>query len=490
MSSGPLALPTKPVQAVLFDLDDTLVDSGHLESFRLNRDRQGLEGALPDLKAPPNMHEQLRRLGQSLPLGVVTTAPRWYAERLLTHLYPDIRWQALVTYGDVQRRKPDPQGLLMAVEQLGLAPSSEIAYVGDQETDLEAARRAGLLPVQARWCCDSVRSATELCLEHPRELACFTASQQLVSSTAERLLTLLQLPGVGRTTVLNVLATASLGLEGFPDEPRVVKALQRPGAWDEAQEEAGKIIASCQATGIQILALGDSLYPKNLAAMGKDQPPLLYVQGQLSQGPALAVIGTREPTAHGLEITRRVATHFAARCSIVSGLALGVDSMAHRAALQAGGHTVAVLGHGHGLVAPKQNEALAEEILSGGGALVSEYPPRTPVRPAYFVERDRIQAGLANATVVVQTDLEGGSWHAARKTLAYGRVLGYPVPTRRDLEAGEPKIQGILLLEEGKAEQKAEHLKCRQVDLGRVIRIASKADYSTFENRTAAMQST
>lgn len=473
-------LPRQPVKAVIFDLDDTLLASGHLESFRLNRDRQGLEKALANLTPPPHLHEQLQRLSQDIPLGLVTMAPRWYAERLLAHLYPDIQWKALVTYSDVQRRKPDPQGLLLAVQQIGLRPSSEIAYVGDQETDLEAARRAGILPVQAVWCVDMIRSEAELSLEHPQELECLQPIRPSVSATAMQLLTLLQLPGVGRVSVLNTLATANLGLGDLPEDPRIVKALQQPDAWEKAQEEAQKIFAACRVDAIQILVPTDEAYPQILQGMGKDQPALIYVQGELSPLPAIAVVGTREPTKHGLEITRRITTHFASDYSIVSGLALGVDSMAHQAAIQAGGHTVAVLGHGHGQVFPKQNTALAAEILNSGGALVSEYPPHTPVRPAYFVERDRIQAGLAGATIMVQTDLEGGSWHAARKSLAYGRILGYPVPTERDINHQESKIQGILLLEQGTPDEMAVQLKCKKADLGKVFRISGKDDYSPF----------
>lgn len=480
MNSGTFPLGRWPVKAVVFDLDETLVASGHLESFRLTRNHRGLEAALATLSTPPHLHDQLRRLGRVVPLGIVTTSPRWYAERLLAYLYPDIQWQAVVTYGDVQRRKPDPEGLLKVVTQLGLQPSKEIAYVGDQETDLEAARRAGLLPVQATWCLASSKSGNELVLERPEELTCLEPAV-MISDAARRLLTLLQLPGVGRTSVLNTLKASSLNFGGQPEEPRINRALQQSGAWEKAQHAAEEIIAACKVQGIQMLSPVDQAYPAILRGMGKDQPALLYVQGHLSALPGLAVIGTREPTKHGLEIGRRITTYFADRYSIISGLALGIDSMAHQATLDAGGHTVAVLGHGHGQVHPKQNARLAENILSAGGALISEYPPQTPVRPPYFVERDRIQAGLAQATILIQTDIEGGSWHAARKSLAYGRILAYPVPTQRDIQNNEEKIQGLLLLENGMPEAKADQLNCKLEALERVFRIGSKEDYPILE---------
>ncbi|RJF75609.1 HAD family hydrolase [Deinococcus cavernae] len=484
MSVDTSPLPLQPVRAVIFDLDDTLLASGHLESFRLNRNQRGLEDALPGLSAPSGLHEQLRRLSQRVPLGIVTTSPRWYAERILAHLYPDIRWQAVVTYVDVQRRKPDPQGLLLAVSQMKLEPSSEVAYVGDQETDLEAARRGGLLPVNAAWCVN-VGQNQELSLHHPAELACLQPVRAAVSAACERLLTLLQLPGVGRTTALNTMNEAGLGLGDLPQDPRITKALQQPGAWEKASETAQQILTASTALDVHLMCPADPEYPPALLGMGKEQPALLYVQGRLSALPGLAVIGTREPTRHGLEVTRRITNHFAPDHSIVSGLALGVDSMAHQAALQAGGHTVAVLGHGHGHTFPRQNAALAAEILESGGALVSEYPPHTPVLPHYFVERDRIQAGLADATIMVQTDVQGGSWHAARKALAYGRPLGYPVPTERDTAHEEEKIQGILLLEQGTPAQKVAQLKCREADLQRVFRISGREDYAAFSRLLA-----
>lgn len=494
MTVSPSSLPAQRLRAVLFDLDDTLIASRHLESFRLHRDHQGLEAALPGLSAPAGLHAQLRRLSQHLPLGIVTTAPRWYAERLLAHLYPDIKWQALITYGDVQRRKPDPQGLLLAVSRLNMSASAEVAYIGDRATDLEAARRAGLLPVQATWCLDDAGVTDELSLKRPEDLECFIPAHNPVSAAGQELLTLLQLHNVGKSSVLTAVKEANLGLgQSTYSDRRILTALEQPGAWDRAVEAAQAIMDACLALGVRIVSIADPEYPQALHGMiGKEKkgkkpppenPPLLYVQGVLSPRPGLAVIGTREPTQHGLEMTRRMVTHFSATHSIVSGLALGVDSMAHLAAMQAGGHTVAVLGHGHGRVFPRQNAGLAEAILEGGGALVSEYAPGTDVKPYQFVERDRIQPGLAGATIMVQTGLQGGSWHAARKTITYGRTLGYPVPTERDVANLEDKVQGILLLERGTTGEKTEQLNCQEADLSRIYRISGKEDYSAFALR-------
>jgi DNA processing protein len=201
------------------------------------------------------------------------------------------------------------------------------------------------------------------------------------------------------------------------------------------------------------------------------------------------VIGTREPTRHGEIIAERVTSYYAAqRWSIVSGLALGVDALAHRATLSAGGHTVAVLAHGLDTVAPKNHTALAQEILAKDGALVTEYPYGTRPYGPQFVKRDRIQAGLAAAVVLIQTDLRGGSLHASRAALEYGRVLAYPVPTEADIAREEPKIQGVLLIDRGEPSEVAAFLKCKAPALSRVRPLRSRDDYGVLEAELLAFQ--
>jgi DNA processing protein len=130
--------------------------------------------------------------------------------------------------------------------------------------------------------------------------------------------------------------------------------------------------------------------------------------------------------------------------SIVSGLAVGVDTLCHEAALDAGGHTVAVLANGLDSVYPRQNTALAERILAAGGALLSEQPPGTPALPKHLFRRNRIQSGMSAATIVMQTDLVGGTMHTARYTLLQDRLLIAPVP--QGAHAPEAKSRGLLAL--------------------------------------------
>jgi DNA protecting protein DprA len=204
------------------------------------------------------------------------------------------------------------------------------------------------------------------------------------------------------------------------------------------------------------------------------------VKGNLAPQPekSVAVIGTREPTAHGELIARRIAKFFAEQgWSIVSGLAIGCDALAHKAALEHGAHTVAVLAHGLQTIAPSRHKGLAQEILDSGGALITEYRYGQGIQKQQYVKRDRIQAGIAQGVVMVQSDLVGGSLHASRASVEYGRWLAVPIATDRDREYGEPKVQANLLLANGDDRERSSLLRCSTQDLRRVFILRSRDDY-------------
>ena len=256
--------------------------------------------------------------------------------------------------------------------------------------------------------------------------------QSTVSQQTLQLLEYSFLHQVGQKTLLRTLHCVVTGKE--PTEVRLKRALAEQGALQAARQRAQAVVTACEVQGVRIISPLDEVYPAHLHDMGNEMPALLYLQGNLREKQAMSIVGTRKPTAHGLEMTRRMTTHFAQRgWSIISGLAIGIDGAAHRAALDAGGHTVAVLAHGHHTVAPKEHRSLAQRIIEEGGATVSEYPPGVEPIPAHYVQRDRIQAGLASGTIVIQTALSGGSWHACRATLRYGRPLAFPVPSKTEL---------------------------------------------------------
>jgi len=138
----------------------------------------------------------------------------------------------------------------------------------------------------------------------------------------------------------------------------------------------------------------------------------------------IAIVGSRRPTSYGEKVTYQIAGELArAGAVIVSGLAIGVDSIAHRAALDAGGKTVAVLAHGLDRIYPPRHRGLATEILATGGALVSEYDTGTPPLPHQFVERNRIIAGLSMGVIVTEAAEKSGALFTARDAALAGRTV-------------------------------------------------------------------
>ncbi len=156
-------------------------------------------------------------------------------------------------------------------------------------------------------------------------------------------------------------------------------------------------------------------------------PTILYYTGQLPESriPTVAVVGTRKPTHYGREVTERLAYELARRgIVIVSGLALGVDAIAHRAALDAGGTTLAVLPCGLPRIAPATNRGLAEDIVRQGGALLSEYASDAEVAwKSNMLERNRIVAGLADAILITEASARSGTLNTAAHALEQGKTV-------------------------------------------------------------------
>ncbi len=179
-----------------------------------------------------------------------------------------------------------------------------------------------------------------------------------------------------------------------------------------------------------MLTLTDSLLPDRLQAI--DSPPkTLYVEGNLTeilQSPAVAIVGSRKVSPYGRDITKHLASELAAQgIVIISGLAFGVDAIAQQAALDAGGRVIAVLPTPIDRIYPASHRHLAKHIVEQGGALVSEYGPGSEVYKTNFVARNRIIAGLADATLLTEAALKSGSLHTARFALNAGRdVLAVP----------------------------------------------------------------
>lgn len=187
-------------------------------------------------------------------------------------------------------------------------------------------------------------------------------------------------------------------------------------------------IDKLDSLGIHALVCDDPLFPQPLKEI-HDYPPVLYVRGTLParDEPCLAVVGTRRPTIYGRQVTEEIVTDLSAsKITIVSGLARGIDSVAHRAALEAGGRTLAVLASGPDIIYPAENTRLADAIMERG-ALVSEHPPGTRPRPENFPLRNRIMSGLSLGVLVVEAGERSGALITAGQALDQNREV-FAVP--------------------------------------------------------------
>jgi DNA processing protein len=203
---------------------------------------------------------------------------------------------------------------------------------------------------------------------------------------------------------------------------------------------------------LHCLLFDDPRYPRLLREIPKP-PPLLFVRGNpdcLSL-PQLAIVGSRSPSGGGNENAERFAAYLAGcGLAITSGLALGIDAAAHRGALSAGGITIAVMGTGIDRVYPSRHHQLAQAIIDGGGALVSEFPLGTSSHASHFPQRNRIISGLSGGTLVVEAAVQSGSLITASYALQHNReVFAIPGSIHNPLARGCHQLirQGATLVE-------------------------------------------
>ncbi len=194
-------------------------------------------------------------------------------------------------------------------------------------------------------------------------------------------------------------------------------------------EKTGRLILE---KGIKVLCARSREYPAPLLHI--DDPPIcLYMKGGLQNGPvpaaSVAIVGSRKPTPYGLLVANRFAAELGERgITVVSGMAAGIDTAAHRGALRSGGYTVAVLGCGIDVVYPASNGSLYREI-AGRGAILSEFPPGTRPRRDFFIMRNRLISGLSLGVIVVEGACNSGSLITARYAASQGKeVFAPPVP--------------------------------------------------------------
>jgi len=243
-----------------------------------------------------------------------------------------------------------------------------------------------------------------------------------------------RIPGIGRVRYQALLgrfgSLAEAWLAGPSDlrsaglEDRIVRSITTERANIDPDDELERL----DKHTIRALTWNDDAYPALLKEID-DAPPVIYVRGHLSAVDewALSVVGTRRPTPYGRQVAEEITYQLASnRICVVSGLARGVDAIAHRAAIHAGGRTVAVLACGLDLVYPPEHAKLAREIMDHG-ALISDYPLGTQPRGDYFPRRNRIMSGLSLGVLVVEGDVKSGAMITARLALDQNREV-FAVP--------------------------------------------------------------
>ncbi|MFE9245728.1 DNA-processing protein DprA [Nocardiopsis sp. NPDC006938] len=190
--------------------------------------------------------------------------------------------------------------------------------------------------------------------------------------------------------------------------------------------EARSLIESCGNQGVRVLSFTDSAYPDQLRDI-HEMPPVVFTRGTLHADPrAIAVVGSRKASEHGLRMAYNIASRLAdMNVTVVSGLAEGVDTAAHRAALDRGGRTVAVMGTGIDRYYPAKNRDLQDEIATRG-MLLSQFLPGSPPTKASFPMRNAVMSGYAAATIVVEAGEHSGARIQARYALQHGRPLIFP----------------------------------------------------------------
>lgn len=235
-----------------------------------------------------------------------------------------------------------------------------------------------------------------------------------------------------RILLLGTLGTASFTTLRLGDVERIVGRRLQGAPWESAAwiSAAERDSAYLARVGGSSFSYFDQGYPAILRETARP-PFMLYVRGRLPdpRKPAVAIVGTRFPTGRGIDAAATLGMEAgAAGVAVVSGLARGIDSAAHRGALAAGGLTFAVLGRGIDAVYPAANKELASRMVATGGGLTSEYPPGMPPSRWTFPERNRILAGLCRSTVVIEAPGASGALISAAFALEEGRDVYVSAP--------------------------------------------------------------
>ncbi|MBE6075964.1 MAG: DNA-protecting protein DprA [Clostridium lundense] len=219
---------------------------------------------------------------------------------------------------------------------------------------------------------------------------------------------------------------------------------------ENSLNKAKNILKINKELRIRTVLINSRFYPGNLKKMD-NAPAILYIKGKnitKLDEKAVACVGTRTPTIFGIKAANSIVGSLAKEnFSIISGLALGIDAESHKACLNVGGRTIAILAHGLDMIYPRENIELSKSILNNGGTLISEYPVGTKPDKFRFVDRNRIVSGLSKGTIVFETKEKSGTMHTVDYTLKQQKKVFCPIPLKQELQTS-----GLIkLLNENKA---------------------------------------
>lgn len=200
---------------------------------------------------------------------------------------------------------------------------------------------------------------------------------------------------------------------------------------------------------IHSVGVNEEGFPSRLQSIS-NPPSVLYYLGEfslLNASKLIAIVGTRTPTPKGIEECQFITQWFIKKgYLVISGLALGIDTVVHETCLNNLGKTIAILPSGILNIYPPENKGLAEKIVNSGGLILSEYPERTSAKNSSFIQRDRLQSGASDGCVVIESEISGGTMHTAKFAIKQKRLLGcveFPNDMDSEKRSGNRKLHSL-----------------------------------------------
>lgn len=309
-----------------------------------------------------------------------------------------------------------------------------------------------------------------------------------VSNDTQKLLAIKFLKGVGEKSISSLSSINNFTEMSLVDI--INFSLNKKNTYSESDINEALSLAQQQVdiaekNNHKIISFFDDAFPLNLKKANLTAP-ILFCNGNIDclSEDNLTVIGTREPTKHGEVIAEKITSWFVNKgWNIVSGLAFGIDSIAHKTCIENKGKTISVLAHGLERVYPAKNKLLAREIIDHNGLLISEYPYNSYIGKSNFVQRDATQAALSSAVILVQTGIPGGSLHASRASLQFGRYLIVAGQSKTDLANNEEKACGNNLIIKSNYNDVKKILKIDRFDKDLLFPLINKEHFESIEEK-------